>query len=163
MAAGSRLDQPGRASTEVTGVKGEGYGSNRSREGPHTSSPRRRPAERGRRRAGAPRLARSKGPARQPHDDARGQVATSTPPRSRPPGLISAEPGCGIRLPTMDGGRPTTRLRLRDRSRASNPKENPAEGGAQVLGRTNSEGRRARSTRTNARPRERFRSSIKNF
>src|SRR6516162_3145242 len=99
MAGGSRLDQPGRASTEVTGVKGEGYGSNRSREGPRTSSPRRRPAERGRRRTGASRLARSKGPAGQRHDDARRQVANSIPPRPRPHGLNSAEPGCGIRLP----------------------------------------------------------------
>ena len=99
MAGGSRLDQPGRASTEVTAVKGEGYGSNRSREGPRTSSPRRRPAERGRRRTGASRLARSKGPAGQRHDDARRQVANSIPPRPRPHGLNSAEPGCGIRLP----------------------------------------------------------------
>src|SRR5262252_4493364 len=125
---GPRLCQPGRASTEVTGVKGEGYGSNRSREGPHTSSPRGRPAERGRRRAGASRLARSKGPAGQCHDDARGQVANSIPPRPRPHGMNPAEPGCGIKLPTMDGGRPTTWLRLRDRSRASNPKEKPRRG-----------------------------------
>src|SRR5262244_560132 len=125
---GPRLCQPGRASTEVTGVKGEGYGSNRSREGPHTSSPRGRPAERGRRRAGAPRLARSKGPAGQRHDDARGQVANSIPPRPRPHGLNPAEPGCGIQLPTMDGGRPTTWLRWRARSRACNPKEKPRRG-----------------------------------
>src|SRR5262249_27120669 len=111
---GPRLCQPGRASTEVTGVKGEGYGSNRSREGPHTSSPRGRPAERGRRGAGAPRLARSKGPAGQRHDDARQQVAK--------------EPGYGIRLPTMDGARLTTRLRLRDRWRALPPKEKPRRG-----------------------------------
>ena len=163
MAAGSPALSAARASTEVTGVKGEGYGSNRSREGPHTSSPRGRPAKRGRRRAGAPRLARSKGPAGQRHDDARQQVANSIPSRPRPHGLIPAEPWLRYPAPDDGGTRPTTRLRLRDQSRRSTRKKNPAEGGAQVLGRTNSEGRRARSTSTNAQPHGRFRSSIKNF
>src|SRR6516225_1498893 len=114
MAAGSRPCQAGRASAGVTGGKGEGYGANRSREGPHTSSPRGRPAERGRRGAGASRLARSKGPAGQRHDDARRQVANSIPPRPRPHGLIPAEPGCGIRLPTHNKAAV---------ARPSNPKE----------------------------------------
>lgn len=71
--------------------KGEGYGSNRSREGPHTSSSGRWPAERGRRRAGASRLARSKGPPAHHDDDGRRQIANFARPRSRPHGLISAE------------------------------------------------------------------------
>jgi hypothetical protein len=82
--------------------QGEGYGPNRSREGPNTSSPRRRPAERGRHRAGAPRLARSKGPAGHRDDDGRQQVTNSICPRPRPHGLIPAEPL--LRYPAPDDG-----------------------------------------------------------
>jgi hypothetical protein len=84
--------------------KGEGYGSDRSREGPHTSSSGRWPAERGRCRAGAARLARSKGPPAPRDDDGRGQIANFARPRSRPRGLISAEPRAidrGIPLRTV--------------------------------------------------------------
>ena len=160
MRAGSGIP-PARAPAQLT--KGEGYGSNRSREGPHTSSSGRWQAERGRRRAGAPRLARSKGPAEQPNDDGRQQVANAIPSRPRPHGLIPAEPLLRYPAPDDVRARLTTRLRLRSRSGALPRKKNPAEGGAQVLGRTNSEGRRVRSTSTNAQPHERFRSSIKNF
>jgi hypothetical protein len=88
MRAGSGIP-PARAPGQLT--KGEGYGSNRSREGPHTSSSGRWPAERGRRRAGAARLARSKGPPAPRDDDGRGQIANFARPRSRPHGLIPAE------------------------------------------------------------------------
>src|SRR5215467_16249917 len=98
MAGGSRLDQPGRASTGE--VKGEGYGSNRSREGPDTSSPRRRPAERGRRRAGPSRLARSKGSPPHRDDHRRKPKGNFARPRSRPHVLTPTDPGSGIRLPT---------------------------------------------------------------
>src|SRR5262249_26375774 len=101
MAAGSPALSAGPGIDRGHGVKGESYGSNRSREGPHTSSPRGRPAERGRRGAGTPRLARSKGPAGRRRDDAGQKVATSIPPRPRPHGLIPAERGRGIRLPTI--------------------------------------------------------------
>src|SRR6516164_7806162 len=83
--------------------KGEGYGSNRSREGPHPSSSGKRPAERGRRGAGASGLARSKGPPAHRDDDGRGQKGNFARPRSRPHVLISAEPGTigrGIPIPT---------------------------------------------------------------
>jgi|SRR6516164_7759363 len=72
--------------------KGEGYGSNRSREGPHPSSSGGWPAERGRRRAGAPRLARPKGPPAHGDDDGREQKGNFARPRSRPHGVIPAEP-----------------------------------------------------------------------
>ena len=101
MRAGSGIP-PARAPTGAH--KGEGYGSNRSREGPHTSSSGRWPAERGRRRAGAARLARSKGPPAPRDDDGRGQIANFARPRSRPHGLISAEPRAidrGIPLRTV--------------------------------------------------------------
>src|SRR5262249_22498246 len=104
MAAGSPALSAGPGIDRGHGVKGESYGSNRSREGPDTSSPRGRPAERGRRGAGAPRLARSKGPAGQRHDDARQQVANPIPSRPRPHGLISAE----LRYPAPDDGRGST-------------------------------------------------------
>jgi hypothetical protein len=71
--------------------------------------------------------------------------------------LIPAQPWLRYPAPDDEGTRLTTRLRLRERSRRSTRKKNPAEGGAQVLGRTNSEGRRARSTDTNAEPHGRFR------
>src|SRR5262249_31674107 len=80
------------------GVKGEGYGSNRSREGPNTTSPRRWSAERGRHRAGPPRLARSKGPAGYRDDDRGQQVANPIPPRSRPYGLMSADAPGRVRV-----------------------------------------------------------------
>src|SRR5262249_46197640 len=87
--------------THTGGVpKGEGYGSNRSREGPDTSSPRRRPAERGRRRAGPSRLARSKGSPPHRDDHRRKQKGNFARPRSRPHVLTPADPGSGIRLPT---------------------------------------------------------------
>jgi len=73
--------------------KGEGYGSNRSREGPHPSSSGRWSAERGRRRAGAARLARSKGSPAPRDDDGREQKGDFARPRSRPHILISAGPG----------------------------------------------------------------------
>lgn len=101
MRAGSGIP-PARAPAQLT--KGEGYGSNRSREGPHPSSSGRWPAERGRRRAGAARLARSKGPPAPRDDDGRGQIANFARPRSRPHGLISAEPRAidrGIPLRTV--------------------------------------------------------------
>ena len=101
MRAGSGIP-PARAPAQLT--KGEGYGSNRSREGPHPSSSGRWPAERGRRRAGAARLARSKGPPAPRDDDGRGQIANFARPRSRPHGVISADPGAidrGIPLPTV--------------------------------------------------------------
>ena len=149
--------------TRAGGVhKGEGYGSNRSREGQNTSSPRRRPAERGRRRAGPSRLARSKGPPAHGDDDGRQQKGNFARPRSRPYGLTPVDPGSGIRLPTTTGST-DTRPRLRGRPLRARRKKNPAEGGAQVLGRTNSEGRRARSTRVNARAPRRFRPSHKKF
>jgi hypothetical protein len=151
--------------------KGEGYGSNRSREGPHPSSSGRWPAERGRRRAGAARLARSKGPPAHRDDDAREQKGNFARPRSRPHGLIPAEPSAidrGIPLRT-DGvsaaasAAPAAEKEKPRRRRGSSKKKNPADGGAQVLGRTNSEGRRARSASTNAQPRARFRSLTKIF
>ena len=101
MRAGSGIP-PARAPAQIT--KGDGYGSNRSREGPHPSSSGRWPAERGRRRAGAARLARSKGPPAPRDDDGRGQIANFARPRSRPHGLISAQPRAidrGIPLRTV--------------------------------------------------------------
>jgi hypothetical protein len=160
MRAGSGIP-PARAPAQLT--KGEGYGSNRSREGPHPSSSGRWPAERGRRRAGAARLARSKGPPAPRDDDGRKQKGNVARPRSRPHVLISAEPRAidrGIPLRTV-----TARLGQKAASAGEGRgrKKNPADGGAQVLGRTNSEGRRVRSASTNAQPRARFRPSIKNF
>jgi hypothetical protein len=161
MRAGSGIP-PARAPAQLT--KGEGYGSNRSREGPHPSSSGRWPAERGRRRAGAARLARSKGPPAPRDDDGRGQIANLARPRSRPHVLISAEPRA------IDRGIPLWTVTEPTRSRAAacagegrGRKKNPADGGAQVLGRTNSEGRRARSASTNAQPRARFRAFHKKF
>src|SRR5262245_51955289 len=122
--------------------KGEGYGSNRSREGPHPPSPRRWPAERRRRRAGPSRLARSKGSPAHGDDDGREQKGNLARPRSRPHVVTPADPGSGIRLPTTD----SSRLHLHSRPPHGRRKNNPAEGGAQVLGRTNSKGPRARST-----------------
>src|SRR6266436_1534520 len=101
MRAGSGIP-PARAPAQIT--KGDGYGSNRSREGPHPSSSGRWPAERGRRRAGAARLARSKGPPAPRDDDGRGQIANFARPRSRPHVLISAQPRAidrGIPLRTV--------------------------------------------------------------
>jgi hypothetical protein len=161
MRAGSGIP-PARAPGQLT--KGEGYGSNRSREGPHPSSSGRWQAERGRRGAGAARLARSKGPPAPRDDDGRGQIANFARPRSRPHGLISAEPRA------IDRGIPLWTVTEPTRGKAGTcagegplPKENPADGGAQVLGRTNSEGRRARSANSNAQPRVGFLPSIKNF
>src|SRR5215470_5568996 len=90
--------------------QGRSYGSNRSREGPHPSSSGRWPAERGRRRAGAARLARSKGPPAPRDDDGRGQKGNFARPRSRPHVLISAEPRAidrGIPLRTVTAPRGT--------------------------------------------------------
>jgi hypothetical protein len=142
--------------------KGEGYASNRSREGPHTSRPGRWPPERGRRRAGAARLARSKGPPAPRDDDGREQKGNFARPRSRPHVLISTEPraiGRGIPLPTVT--EPTRGKAAACAGEGRGRKKNPADGGAQVLGRTNSEGRRARSANANAQPRVGFRPSPK--
>ncbi len=78
-------------------------------------------------------------------------------------GRIPAEPLLRYPAPDDVRARLTTRLRLRSRSGALPRKKNPAEGGAQVLGRTNSEGRRVRSTSTNAQSRPRFRPFHKKF
>src|SRR5215831_2266664 len=93
--------------------EGEGYGSNRSREGSHPSSSGKWPAERGRRRAGASGLARSKGPPAHRDDDGREQKGNFARSRSRSHVLISAEPSAidrGIPLrtatePTQTGPR----------------------------------------------------------
>jgi len=98
MGAGSRLARWAGHRQRSLGVKGEGYGSNRSREGPNTSSPQRWSAERGRHRAGPPRLARSKGPAEYRDDDGGQQVANPIPPRSRPYGLMSADAPGRVRV-----------------------------------------------------------------
>src|SRR5262249_57581719 len=92
-----RLSGRSAASAHLRNSQGRGHGSNRSREGPHPPSPRKRPAERGRRRAGPSRLARSKGSPGQRDDDGGEQIANSLPPRPRPYGLT---PVAGIRLPT---------------------------------------------------------------
>src|ERR1700730_7529982 len=161
MRAGSGIP-PARAPAQLT--KGEGYGSNRSREGPHTSSAGRWQAERGRRRAGAARLARSKGPPAPRDDDGRGQIANF----ARPPiPATRLDPGRAQshrpRYPAPDGdGADSVRAGFR-RWGPRCQKKTPADGGAQVLGRTNSEGRRARSANSNAQPRAGFRPSIKNF
>jgi len=144
--------------------KGEGYGSNRSREGPRPSSSGRWPAERGRRCAGAARLARSKGAPAPRDDDGRGRIANLARPRSRPHGLISAEPRAidrGIPLPTVTEADSVRAGTCAGEGRCR--KKNPANGGAQVLGRTNSEGRRARSANSNAQPRAGFRGFQKIF
>jgi hypothetical protein len=161
MRAGSGIP-PARAPAQIT--KGDGYGSNRSREGPHPSSSGRWPAERGRRRAGAARLARSKGPPAPRDDDGRGQIANFARPRSRPHGLISAQPRAidrGIPLRTVT--EPTRGKAGACAGEGRCRKKNPADGGAQVLGRTNSEGRRVRSANSNAQPRAGFRGFPKNF
>jgi hypothetical protein len=161
MRAGSGIP-PARAPAQLT--KGEGYGSNRSREGPHTSSSGKWPAERGRRRARAARLARSKGPPAPRDDDGREQKGNFARPRSRPHVLISAEPRAidrGIPLRTVTA--PTRGKAAACAGEGPCRKKNPADGGAQVLGRTNSEGRRVRSASTNAQPRAGFRLSIKKF
>src|SRR5262249_50520219 len=121
--------------------KGEGYGSNRSREGRHPSGSGKWPAERGRRRARASGLARPKGPPAHADDDGRGQKGNFARPRSRPHVLISAEPGAigrGIPLRTA-----TDSERCGFRGSGPLRKKTPADGGAQVLGRTNSEGRKS--------------------
>ena len=161
MRAGSGIP-PARAPAQIT--KGDGYGSNRSREGPHPSSSGRWPAERRRRRAGAARLARSKGPPAPRDDDGRGQIANFARPRSRPHGLISAQPRAidrGIPLRTVT--EPTRGKAGACAGEGRCRKKNPADGGAQVLGRTNSEGRRVRSANSNAQPRAGFRGFPKNF
>src|SRR6266404_2676738 len=122
MRAGSGIP-PARAPAQIT--KGDGYGSNRSREGPHPSSSGRWPAERGRRRAGAARLARSKGPPAPRDDDGRGQIANFARPRSRPHGLISAQPRAidrGIPLWTVTE---PTQQGYGFRQRGPLPKEKP--------------------------------------
>ena len=180
MRAGSGIP-PARA---PTAHKGEGYGSNRSREGPHPSSSGKWQAERGRRGAGASRLARPKGPPAHRDDDGREQKGNFARSRSRPHVLIAAEPSAidrGIPLRTATAQRaplPKEKPRRRRGSRrrrsrltglrlapvrAVAEKKNPANGGAQVLGRTNSEGRRARSASTNAQPRVGFRAFHKKF
>jgi hypothetical protein len=143
-------------------TKDEGYGSNRPREGPHPSSSGKWPAERGRRRAGAARLAWSKGPPAPRDDDGRGEKGNFARPRSRPHVLISAEPRAvdrGIRLRAVTA--PTRGKAAATAGHGRCQKKNPADSGAQVLGRTNSEGRRARSANANAQPRAGFRLSIK--
>jgi hypothetical protein len=78
--------------------------------------------------------------------------------------LISAEPRAidrGIPLPTVT--EPTQSGLGLAPVRAAAVKKNPANGGAQVLGRTNSEGRRARSANSNAQPRAGFRGFQKIF
>src|SRR5262249_3953122 len=138
--------------------KGEGYGSNRSREGPHPSGSGKWPAERGRRRAGASGLARPKGPPAHRDDDGREQKGNFARRRSRPHGLISAERGAIDRgIPLRTATEPTQTRAAASAAQGRCRKKNPADGGAQVLGRTNSEGRRARSSSTNARPRAGFR------
>jgi hypothetical protein len=122
--AGSGIPQA-HAPTQLTRVKG--YGSNRSREGSHPSSSGRWPAERGRRRAGASGLARSKGPPAPRDDDGREQEGNFTRPRSRPHVLISAEPGAigrGIPLRTE----PAQRLRLPPVRAAAERKTPPTAG-----------------------------------
>src|ERR1700751_2586858 len=96
MRAGSGIP-PARAPAQFT--KGEGYGSDRSREGPHPSSSGRWPAERGRRRAGAARLARAKGPPAPRDDDGRGEKRKLARPRPRPHVLISAKRSIGRGIP----------------------------------------------------------------
>jgi hypothetical protein len=166
MRAGSGIP-PARAPAQLTRAqltKGEGYGSNRSREGPHTSSSGKWPAERGRRRARAARLARSKGSPAPRDDDGREQKGNFARPRSRPHILISAGPGAiGRGIPLRTVTEPTRGKATACAGKGRCGKKNPANGGAQVLGRTNSEGRRARSANANAQPRAGFRLSIKNF
>ena len=168
MRAGSGIP-PARAPAQLTRAqltKGEGYGSNRSREGPHTSSSGKWPAERGRRRARAARLARSKGSPAPRDDDGREQKGNFARPRSRPHVLISAPSATNRhrpRYPAADGGGADTEQAAACAGQGRCRKKNPADGGAQVLGRTNSEGRRVRSASTNAQPRARFRAFHKNF
>src|SRR5262245_15366388 len=125
---------PASGGTRAGGVhKGEGYGSNRSREGPHPPSPRRRAAERGRRRAGPSRLARSKGPPAHRDDHRRKQKGNFARPRSRPHVVTPADPGSGIRLPTTTDST-DNKAALAQPAAARTPKKNPAEGGAQSTG-----------------------------
>jgi hypothetical protein len=152
---------PARAPAQLT--KGKGYASDRSREGPHPSSSGRWPAERGRRRAGAAGLARSKGPPAPRDDDGRGQIANFARPRSRPHGLISAAHSHRPRYPAADGDGADSVRAAASGGHGRCRKKNPADGGAQVLGRTNSEGRRVRSASTNAQPRAGFRAFHKKF
>src|SRR5262244_2146648 len=140
-----RLSGRSAASAHLGNSQGRGHGSNRSREGPHPPSPRRWPAERGRRRAGSSRLARSKGPPAHRDDHRRKQKGNFARPRSRPHVVTPADPGSGIPLPTTTD-LADNKAALAQPAAARTPKKNPAEGGAQVLGRTNSEGPRARST-----------------
>jgi hypothetical protein len=164
MRAGSGIP-PARAPAQLTRAqltKGEGYGSNRSREGPHTSSSGKWPAERGRCRARAARLARSKGSPAPRDDDGREQKGNFARPRSRPHILISAGPGAiGRGIPLRTVTEPPRGKAAACAGEGRGRKKNPADGGAQVLGRTNSEGRRARSANANAQPRVGFRPSLK--
>ena len=127
MRAGSGIP-PARAPAQLT--KGEGYGSNRSREGPHPSSSGKWPAERGRRRAGAARLARSKGPPAPRDDDGREQKGNFARPRSRPHILISAGPGAiGRGIPLRTATEPTrSGLRLAPVRAAAERKTPPTAG-----------------------------------
>src|SRR5262249_38212037 len=115
------------AGTHTGGVhKGEGYGSNRSREGPDTSSPRRRPAERGRRRAGPSRLARSKGSPPHRDDHRRKPKGNFARPRSRPHALTPTAPSSGLRPPTPQAA-PGTKTALVPQPRRAR-KEKPRRG-----------------------------------
>ena len=109
--------------------KGEGYGSNRSREGPHPSSSGKWPAERGRRGAGASRLARPKGPPAHRDDDGREQKGNFARPRSRPHVLISGEPSATNRhrprYPAADGGGADTEQAAACAGQGPLPKEKP--------------------------------------
>ena len=123
---GSGIPQA-HAPTQLTRVKG--YGSNRSREGSHPSSSGRWPAERGRRRAGASGLARSKGPPAPRDDDGREQEGNFTRPRSRPHVLISGEPSATNRhrprYPAADGGGADTEQAAACAGQGPLPKEKP--------------------------------------
>ena len=126
--AGSGIPQA-HAPTQLTRVKG--YGSNRSREGSHPSSSGRWPAERGRRRAGASGLARSKGPPAPRDDDGREQEGNVARPRSRPHVLISAEPGAvGRGIPLRTATEPPQTSAAASALLGRCRKKNPADGGA---------------------------------
>src|SRR5262249_60194302 len=112
----------------------------------------RRPAERGRRSAGASGLARSKGPPARRDDDGREQKGNVARPRSRPHVLIAAEPSAidrGILLRTEP--EPTqTGPRLPRRFWAAAERKTPPRAGAVIFGRIDTQGAVRRSPPTNA-------------
>jgi hypothetical protein len=77
--------------------------------------------------------------------------------------LISAGPGAIGRGIPLRTAREPTRGKAACAGEGRCGKKNPADGGAQVLGRTNSEGRGARSANSNAQPRAGFRGFQKIF